>query len=417
VPLNDTLHALVTLWTGAGGIPDAGATAAVRASVALASCKPAAEDAGLQWRCTAAAPATDARVCKGIELLLRLRGPAAAAVHRELLGQLVGALERATAGVAQAFPERKAADGGRSAASDAPAPEPAALAGASRLPPPCAGAAKHAARPQRRPTVTHPGSVALAGLITLGTCIQGVTDACLKEKGVQPLLAPGSDSGRAWAAAIAAALATAARCCTHGAPETPLEQRFSAFMAGSVLASTAAALLRLFVAAGLEALQQDAGAQLMEALAAHLAPVVGKELPPLFQVSLPRCLWRHLLSRGKLHARRTAPAGLRRRMRRHALCWFDVVFEGAVMPHLAPWSSSSAAAANSTDVSKCARLFPTWKRTARPAQRWLLPWRRFPRQGRAAPGERRTAPAISSEGSNSTCRRPSSGQHVLAPLP
>jgi hypothetical protein len=184
----------------------------------------------------AAAAESDARSHSVVSTCLCLRGPAAAAVQHSLLREMAAKLRSLSGKLAEALPVPAAASVSQAA------PRPAAAV-----------------------------AITMTALANQAHCIAEINAICISSQGLHFLLEPDCESGRAWAAAIAGAVKTIARCFELEALATQQDFVRITIRAASCLASAAGALLRRRVAAGLAALQQEAGMQLVESLAVYVA--------------------------------------------------------------------------------------------------------------------------------------------------
>ena len=288
--LSDTLQTLSQLWSGAGGAhaSEAAAQGVLSAAMQLFGHEVAVREP-LPLPGTAAARAeSEARLHSAVDTCLGLRGPAAAAAQQSLLQQLGSALSAACCRVARAFLVRMPGGAASLARAEALAGDPAGppAAAASMLfsaapPPPREVSAADSAQTQPPPAAADldpATAVDMTALANVAYCVARVTAVCTSSQGPQRLLAPGFESGHEWAMAIAATLGTAARWFELDVGGIPHDVLITAYVVTSCLAGAAVALLQRRVAAGLEALQQAAGVQLVDALAAHVAC----ESQPLF---------------------------------------------------------------------------------------------------------------------------------------
>ena len=280
MPLELTLHALANLWADADHITDASATAAARGFVLLATHELATEQP-LPWRADNA-PVDSEGGYMALEALTKLKGAPSLTVHGSLLQQLASDLAAATADMAIAYPAGAPASCDARATSESctPEPRPAAAAAAAAQPddpavlPPSPDLAVPAQESRPSPAAARSGPVAIEDVKNLAVVIRSFNRTCLERKDLQLLLPPASELGQAWAAAVADALAT---CCFR--PEAlwpylldlPDAALRAVYWAACELCATATTLLRRFAWAGLDALQQAAGVQLLEALTAHLS--------------------------------------------------------------------------------------------------------------------------------------------------
>jgi hypothetical protein len=128
-------------------------------------------------------------------------------------------------------------------------------------------------------------AVDMTAMANVAYCMARVTAICDSSRGPLRLLAPDSESAQEWAMAIAVTLGTVACWFELDVGSIPHDVIITAYVVTSCLAGAAVALLRRRVAAGLEALQQAAGVQLVDALAAHVAC----ESQPLFVAAALVC--------------------------------------------------------------------------------------------------------------------------------
>ena len=274
---SDALLALGRLWDRQGAAPSASAAAAVlRATMQLLGHEVATrEPLPLSEAATAE---SDIRLHSALSACLRLRGAAAAAAQRSLLQQLAIALSLASDAVTTAFSEPEPGGASELATAEALAPYPAAPAASTHLfalPPPREGSATASAQARLPPGAASDlelaAAAAMTSLANSAHCVARVNAICSSSQGPQFVLAPESESGHDWAMAIAATLGTIACWFTPHAGSVPNDVLMTAFTAGSCLAGAAIPLLRRRIAAGLEALQQAAGLQLVDGLAAYVA--------------------------------------------------------------------------------------------------------------------------------------------------
>ena len=260
----DALQTLGRLWGSQGAEPSAGAAAAVlRATMQLLGHEVAVRDLLRLSDTEAATAESDSRLLSALSACLRLRGAAAAAAQQSLLQQLGDALSSASNAVATAFLGR--------------APEAAASMHPPALPPPGEGSGTawaQAGLPGLPPAASDPNPAAAAAMTALANsanCVAKVNAICVSSQGPQSVLAPDCESGHDWAVAIAGTLGNIACCFDPHAGSVPNDVLMTAFTAGSCLAGAAITLLRRRIAAGVEALQQAAGVQLVDGLAAYVA--------------------------------------------------------------------------------------------------------------------------------------------------
>jgi hypothetical protein len=245
--LSDTLQTLRLLWGSKDTeVSDGAVTAVLHASMQLIKHEIATREPLPLAENETNHVDSDARLSLAAHTCLRLRGAAAAAAQRCMLQEMAEGLAIVGAKVTVALTER-------------------ATAGASR--------AATAAMPRSDDADPDQAAITIAteAMSNSAYCIARVNAICVSSQGPQFVLAPDCDSGRAWAASIAAALATVASCFQLVASDISNNVLLAAFSAASCLAGAAVALLRRRVAAGLEALQQEASVQLVEALAAYVA--------------------------------------------------------------------------------------------------------------------------------------------------
>ena len=202
-----------------------------------------------------------------------LRGPAAVAVHDSLLYQLAGHLAIATDEAKVAY-SASAAAGGSTPAHGAVATTAAAPADAPAAPPICTAPVLPKDAAGQAPAAAHSGPTAIARIATVVTAFCEAHRLCLSSKELQPLLAPDTPSGTAWAQALAIAVPA----CSFGqealgahAPDMPRRVVVVLVQAGNRLYSAASELLRHYCAAGLDTLQQDPSVLLLEALTDYLS--------------------------------------------------------------------------------------------------------------------------------------------------
>jgi hypothetical protein len=142
----------------------------------------------------------------------------------------------------------------------------------SALPPQRAAESKTPEQAQPSPAAASLQRAVISSMDIRAYFVARLSHLCLGSEQLHFLVAPGSEGGQAWAAAIAAALAALlkhfGRDERGAAPQGVL---LTAFDAVAGLVTAAVPLLQHFLAAGLAALQRGAGLQLMHALAAHLA--------------------------------------------------------------------------------------------------------------------------------------------------
>ena len=189
----------------------------------------------------AAAANSDTRLHSALNTCLRLRGPAAAAAQHSLLQKMAAGLTAVSGRLAEALPAHAAASASEAARPAAASPDQAAVI------------------------------IAMTAMANEAHCNAKINAICISSQGPQFLLAPGCESGRAWVAAISGALKTIARCFELAALATLEDFVGTTVTAASCLAGVAGVLLRRRVAAGLAALQQEAGMQLVETLAVYVA--------------------------------------------------------------------------------------------------------------------------------------------------
>jgi hypothetical protein len=139
---------------------------------------------------------------------------------------------------------------------------------------PCTQPAAPAQQPAPTPAAAHLAPLAIANMRVLATCVSRVNHSCIPHADLRPLLAPGSPCGSAWAQSLVRSLATVLhwqeQSSDRDTPDVPAEALLLGFKAATQLGSAAAELLLRFAAAGLKALQQEAGVQLMQTLASLL---------------------------------------------------------------------------------------------------------------------------------------------------
>jgi hypothetical protein len=276
MPLFVTLNALIRLQAAAGHVTAAGAFAAAHAFVPLAAHELATE-LPLPWG-YGSGPTPREGAFLALEALGDLQGPPANVVLRSLLSQLADALMAAAAAVAaHIIPVGTPASAGTGACPDPTAQQPAAAAGAAHAgaatsPAPCTQPAETAQQLAPPPAAAHLAPLAIANMRVLATCVNRVNNSCIPHADLRPLLAPESPCGMAWAQAVARALATVLcwqeQSSNADTPGVPAEALLLGFKAATQLGSAAAELLWRFAAAGMKALQQEAGVQLMQTLAA-----------------------------------------------------------------------------------------------------------------------------------------------------
>ena len=274
MPLYYTLHALVRIR--APHITEASAGEIANAFIVLASYEIAVKQP-LPWSAGNVPIDPDAGYIAFSDLAA-LRGPAAVTVHRSLLQQLADCLAAAADATAAAYPTDAAPDGSTPAEPGAPALGVAAQTEAAAADSPAVGPARIAPwlhlKRAGLVVAADSGCSAIDGLASVATPCRVVSRMCLNSKDLQPLLAPGFETGRTWALALAKAL-TACRFGPEGLgpdePGVPAEAAITAFKAGDKLCAAASKLLQHYCAAGLEALQQEAGVQLLEALTSFLS--------------------------------------------------------------------------------------------------------------------------------------------------
>ena len=274
MPLFLTLKALIRLWTAAGHVTAAGAAAAAHAFILLATHELATE-LPLPWG-YGSGPTPREGAFLALEVLKDLQGPPANVVLRSLLSQLADALLAAARAVAAHIPVPVAAADGTDACPDPNARQPAASAAAAHTgtatpPLPCTQPAKPAQQLAPPPAAAGFAPLAIANMRVLATCVNRVSNSCIPHAHLRPLLAPGSSCGMAWAQTVVRSLATVLRWQEQSSdkdtPDVPAEALLLGFKAATQLGSAAAELLLRFAAAGLRALQQEAGVQLMQTLA------------------------------------------------------------------------------------------------------------------------------------------------------
>ena len=276
MPLLLTLNALIRLWAAAGHVTAAGTSAAAHAFIQLATHELATE-LPLPWG-YGNDPTPREGAFLALEALRDLQGPSTVVVLRKLLSQLSAALLAASQAVAAHIPVRAAAADSMDARSDTAAhrpaaPEAAAHAGGAALSPaPCTHPAARAQHPAPSLAAAHLGPLAVARMQVLATCANTVNSICSAHAALKQLLAPEYPCGGAWAQAVATALAAAVRwqklSSDKDTPAMPAEALLLGFKAATQLGSAAPELLRRCAATGLKALQQPAGVQLMQTLAA-----------------------------------------------------------------------------------------------------------------------------------------------------
>lgn len=285
--VSNTLVALATPLANDRGIADSTAEAiwlATRLLITheIATRQPVPQPASVLPAADVAAP-------------LCLRGPAAAACQHSLLRFLADNLTTQASGMAAAFLEPTAdgaadsarcavAEGSASRAGDA-APQMAADRTQKGAVTPGAELGLGTMQQQLTAAAARPDGRSTALLANAACCIVAIDGACQGSKELQLLLAPASATGEAWAKAIAHALGTAAECFGLDPSDMPPDARLFAFLAADSLSTAALELLPRFVAADLQDSQQQTGARLMRALAAHLAS--GRAVTaPCFEVRL-----------------------------------------------------------------------------------------------------------------------------------
>jgi hypothetical protein len=267
---------LLTLrpWSSHAEVTDATATSIMHTSMLLVAHEVAVRQLlTLQGDETANEASID-RALVGIGASLHLRGPAAAMAQRSMLQHMASMLTAARHDVAQALPV-PAATGAHdllrlklrlltpATAARAPSAEESAL------PPQRAAESKSPEQAQQSPAAASRQRAVISSMDNRAYFVARLNHLCLGSEQLQFLVAPCSEGGQGWAAAIAAALAALLRY--FGQDErgaAPREVLLTAFDAVTGLVTAAVPLLQHFLAAGLEALQQDAGLQLMHALAA-----------------------------------------------------------------------------------------------------------------------------------------------------
>jgi hypothetical protein len=271
-PLTHTLAALTILLGGDRAVADSTAYAIWLATQLLITHEMATRQP-LPQRGYVPAPAD-------VTAPLCMRGPAAEAWQHSLLQFMAGILTEVASEVAAAYLEPTgdgAAAGARSAVADDAASrrcEAAPQVAADDFWRRAAGLGPGPTEQQPTAAAARSDSAAAALMSNAASCVVAINGACHGRKDLWPLLAPVSLTGEAWAKAVANALATAAACLSPGPPDVPAEARIFAFLAADSLSRAALELLQHCVAAGLQAHQQkpaEAGAQLMRALAMHLA--------------------------------------------------------------------------------------------------------------------------------------------------
>ena len=240
--LAEMLQTLGLLLSSRGAdVTEATAAAVVGATLQLIDHEVATREP-LQLPGTEAATAdSDARLQLAANTCLRLRGPAATAAQHSSLQKMAVGLTVVSEKLAEVLPAHAAA----SASGAAPRP-----------------AASHA---DQGAMVT-----AMTVLANDACCIARFNAICLSSQGPQHHLAADCDSGRAWTLAIGGALATVARCFELNPLSTSEDFVMTTIMAAFCLAGLAGALLQHRVAAGMEALQEEASVQLVEAMASYV---------------------------------------------------------------------------------------------------------------------------------------------------
>lgn len=269
---------LLTLrpWSSHAEVTDATATSIMHTSMLLVAHEVAVRQPLTLQGDEIANEASIDRALVGIGASLHLRDPAAATAQRSMLQHMASMLTTARHDVAQALPVLAAAG-----AHDLLRLKLRSLAPATAERAP--STEESAVPPQRAaesntPEQTQPSSFAaglhrsvISSMDNRAYFVARLNHLYRGSEQLQFLVAPGSEGGQAWAAAIAAALAALLPYFGQGEPEAaPREVLLTACNAVASLVTAAVLLLQHFLAAGVEALQQDAGLQLMHALAARI---------------------------------------------------------------------------------------------------------------------------------------------------